>query len=98
MKTFDDLGRLSSQRTVSTEPSSNPVDVTQLDDHGVLKEQLNVLTKIEKHFSETDNTDEERETWQSLARVLDRLFLLLYILCFAAVTLVFMLNIINGGS
>jgi len=87
------------QETLSRD-HTDPSDVVFLDDHvqSLLKEQLHILTKIEKHFSETDNSDEEKETWQDLARVLDRVFLALYILCFTVVTLVFMIDIMNGGA
>lgn len=59
----------------------------------LLKEQNRTLRHIEKHFVHTDDTDFEREDWQKLARVLDRIFLLLYIVCFAVVTVIFVLKL-----
>lgn len=62
----------------------------------MFREQHHDLQSEGKHFSQTLNGDEEKETWQNLARVLDRVFLVFYILCFAGVTIVFMANIIEG--
>ncbi|KAL4239553.1 acetylcholine-gated cation-selective channel [Mactra antiquata] len=58
-----------------------------------IHEQTETLNNIMHHFEDTDTTEENKEDWQKLARVLDRIFLCLYILCFAIVTLVFILQL-----
>lgn len=58
-----------------------------------MQEQTDTLNNIMHHFEDTDNTEENKEDWQKLARVLDRIFLLLYIVCFAAITLGFILKL-----
>lgn len=59
-----------------------------------MEEQNQTLYKIEKHFMRSDDTDDDREDWHNLARILDRIFLLLYVLCFVALTLAFVLQLI----
>lgn len=59
----------------------------------LLREQNRTLQHIQKHFVHTDDNEDEREDWQRLARILDRIFLLLYVICFAIVTIVFVLQL-----
>jgi len=64
----------------------------------ILSQQLQVLTRIHQHFSHDDSTEVEQEDWQRLARVLDRMFLAFYIVCFIAVTIVFVVQMTEGDD
>ncbi|XP_045214474.2 neuronal acetylcholine receptor subunit alpha-10-like isoform X3 [Mercenaria mercenaria] len=81
--------RLASIPQLAIDKDSNNTNISEL----LLREQNRTLEHIQKHFVHTDDTDDEREDWQTLARILDRIFLLLYILCFAIVTTVFVLKL-----
>ncbi|XP_060553550.1 neuronal acetylcholine receptor subunit alpha-7-like [Ruditapes philippinarum] len=60
------------------------------------KEHRRMLRNIERHFALNDEEENVREDWQKLARILDRVCLLLYILCFSIVTLIYVLKLISG--
>jgi hypothetical protein len=60
------------------------------------KEHRQMLRNIERHFALNDEEENVREDWQKLARILDRVCLLLYILCFSIVTLIYVLKLISG--
>jgi len=64
----------------------------------ILYQQLQVLTRIHQHFSHDDSTEVEQEDWQRLARVLDRIFLAFYIVCFISVTIVFVVQMTEGDD
>ena len=57
-----------------------------------------MLRNIERHFEASDNEENVREDWQRLARILDKVCLLLYIICFAAVTLVYIFKMASSAD
>lgn len=59
-----------------------------------LDEQNQTLYNIEKHLVRADGTDNDREDWQKLARILDRIFLFLYVVCFIVLTMTFVLQLV----
>ena len=62
------------------------------------KEHRRMLRNIERHFEASDNEENVREDWQRLARILDKVCLLLYITCFAVVTLIYVLKLVSRGD
>ncbi|XP_052781836.1 neuronal acetylcholine receptor subunit alpha-10-like isoform X2 [Mya arenaria] len=93
MNSFNHNTRLTSL-SENENSETNPQNLTNNND--ILKEQLKELQAIRSHFLVDDTTEVEQEDWQRLARVLDRIFLCLYVLCFTIVTLVFVLQLTGG--
>lgn len=81
--------RLKSLPQLSFDQESYNTQLSEL----LLREQNRTLQHIEKHFVHTDGNEDEREEWQKLARILDRIFLLLYVVCFVIITIVFVVQL-----
>lgn len=63
----------------------------------VMREQLECINSIKTHLESKSRLEEIKDEWQTLARVLDRLFIVIFLLEQVLATLVIMLQISSGN-
>ena len=82
----------SSEMDVLNHESNDTMTRTCHDAIGILKEQASTLHRLEGHMKKDTNSDIREDEWNILAKVLDRIFLIIYMCVSVTVFLVFFIK------